>query len=94
MCLDYAISQVKFNYLRHVNCTVYISGHPNNTGGILGLASILKVAPVLEKLDLHVSIIIFPLYRLHVLFGCLVYIFLEPSLTMTKHLSFFICIRY
>jgi hypothetical protein len=52
---EYAISQVKFNYLRHVNCTVYISGHPNNTGGILGLTSILKVAPVLEKLDLHVS---------------------------------------
>jgi hypothetical protein len=38
-----------------VNCTVSITGHPKNTGGIFELASILKVAPVLEKLILHVS---------------------------------------
>ncbi|XP_051212899.1 putative F-box/FBD/LRR-repeat protein At5g56810 [Lolium perenne] len=59
---EYAISQVKFNYLRHVNCTVYISGHPNYTGGILGLTSILKVAPVLEKLDLHMDACMYPDY--------------------------------
>ena len=52
---EYAISEVRFNYLRYVNCTVNISGHPKYTGGILELASILKAAPVLEKLDLHVS---------------------------------------
>ncbi|KAE8796011.1 hypothetical protein D1007_29049 [Hordeum vulgare] len=59
---DYAISKVKFNYLRYVNCTVIIRGHPKYTGGILELASIVKAAPVLEKLDLHMDSSMYPHY--------------------------------
>uniref|UniRef100_A0A453TBM9 At1g61320/AtMIF1 LRR domain-containing protein n=1 Tax=Aegilops tauschii subsp. strangulata TaxID=200361 RepID=A0A453TBM9_AEGTS len=59
---EYVISEVKFNYLRYVNWTVNICGHPKYTGGILELASIVKAAPVLEKLDLHMDSNTYPHY--------------------------------
>lgn len=48
-------SNHKFNYLRHVKCMAYVSGGSESTSGVLQLASILEVAPVLQKLELHVS---------------------------------------
>jgi hypothetical protein len=44
-----------FAKLRHLALTVSIEGCPRTGTGILHLASLLQLAPVLEELEIHVS---------------------------------------
>ena len=52
---DYTKCPTMFLNLRHLVLTMEIFRHYEHTGGILHLAYLLELAPVLEQLELHVG---------------------------------------
>jgi hypothetical protein len=51
----FAKTSVRFINLRHLNLYLPLYGNGRSVDGILRLAYLLEVAPVLEELELHVS---------------------------------------
>jgi hypothetical protein len=52
---SFAKTSVRFINLRHLSLYLPLYGDGRSVGGILRLAYLLELAPVLEELELHVS---------------------------------------
>lgn len=48
-----------FTYLRHLRLELVLHGHKKRKTDVLDYAYLLEVAPLLEKLELHVSFFLF-----------------------------------